>query len=256
MALTDIFSAANLLDVGKTFLERDWAKRDAAEQRQFSERMRGTAYQATVEDMKLAGLNPMLAYSQGPTQGPAAQQPRPTTFSNVPQNVATAAQVANIQAVTEKTHAETKEIEARTPTHAVSIDAMQQQIDRSRAEIVKILQEATTSAASAANIEQQTRNLRAVLPNIHATLDQIRAQTKLTGAQSGLTATQQSEIAQRIKANLPQIERAVRELEEKARFLEMPRRGMEAAANDSFLGALGAVLRTLNPLSGLLSHTR
>lgn len=36
----------------------------------FSERMRDTAWQAGVRDMRMAGLNPMLAFSQGPASSP------------------------------------------------------------------------------------------------------------------------------------------------------------------------------------------
>lgn len=41
------------------------------EQMEFQERMRGSAYQAAVADMKKAGLNPRLVYSQGGASAPA-----------------------------------------------------------------------------------------------------------------------------------------------------------------------------------------
>lgn len=50
--------------------------RIAREQMRFQERMSGTAWQRAVKDMRLAGINPMLAYQQGGASSPSGQTAR------------------------------------------------------------------------------------------------------------------------------------------------------------------------------------
>lgn len=119
--------------------------------------MRGTAYQDTVRDLQAAGLNPMLAFSNGPTsttyptlnnKGLASAQQNQAMSTSALQST----QMDNIKADTENKRAQADQIVAQTA-------------------LLRAQEGQTTT--STANVAQQTENLKQQIPQIQAEISRI-----------------------------------------------------------------------------------
>lgn len=257
------------------FRTMDFNSAEAAKQRDWSERMSNTSWQRGIADMKAAGINPMAAFHSGgattPSAATATASPTHATPANTPMyragdnNAAliwgTASQIKVNDALADKIGAEADEVRARTPVHAETIAKIRQDVEHSQEAVRLMVVQGAREGATAANLQQQTQNLRANLPVMEATIKHMNSMVRLNDAQitqlaeqGKLTRAQVSEIIQRVKENLPKANAALLEIKRIIEGSNVPQaqaRGNVYGASGGLTGEILEFLRAINPLNGL-----
>lgn len=178
----------------------------ASANNEWSAQQYATRYQTTVKDLEASGLNPMLAYGQGPGTAPTASAVAPmqnalgSAVESYNKSRGTSAQAAlqteqlkQVESQTQLNSAQTAKVLADAEVSKEQARLINTDVQKRTAEIPKTLQETQTSqelakayiqqagasAAQAAqayeqikNISQQNQNLRAELQKLQQSNDQ------------------------------------------------------------------------------------
>lgn len=161
---------ANETNVEQAAINREFNREEAQKNRDFQERMRATQYQTATQDMIAAGINPMVAYTQGgagtPTGATASSNSLPHVANKATAavtNSATTATIQNIHAQTEKTEADAEvsramadKVRAETNLTTSSTENMNQTVQKTIEEIQLVREQIGKTHAEKYYVGQQT----------------------------------------------------------------------------------------------------
>lgn len=178
----DEASIARTFNQEEAFKNRSFQEDQIFKQQQFQQFNANTTYRRAIDDLKGAGLNPMLAYSQGGAPAPhggaaGGSQASGQGASSSAAQAAHAIPMQNVYAAAGQTAAQWAQIEN-----------IQADTKKKEAEEELTRDQASTEKGRPANLAADT--------------DRIRKQAELYVRQHGLTAAQTDKVAQEIQTEL------------------------------------------------------
>lgn len=167
-------------------IDTNQTRRDIADSaNEFSANMYRSRYQMQVEDMKAAGLNPMLAYMQAPGPSPTGQQAQVSNpYENLDRAYSSASNVERQGSLLEE---QTNVARAERWLKDAQTTLAQTSADQGRAVIGKLEVEAKKISEEIKNIPLEGDRLIALAKNL-------KASTQLIYAQAGTEVERQAQV--------------------------------------------------------------